>query len=306
MSIMCCKRKPYVIWKFVFSIAMLLLLSDSAFSASRYAVTLDVKGEVTLISEFGGFEDESPLAITNYISHGNKIQLAKGSKVVLLRLDDYQQIVYTGPVEILVRPELSKSGLGNVSNPFAIKGAGGGRLLAALGAQKSTSRMPQAVIGIRGVVKKSASIRLISPVDWERVLNTHPTFTWNHIADTGLYHFVLREKNGDFILNRTVDTNSLTLSASIKLKSGTPYTWEVSSLKEELTFQSEKRSFQTATKSDRADFKLLAAKKDATISDHVLHAMILEKMGFITAAKKQWQVLHNLKPNDLFFRRKAK
>jgi hypothetical protein len=301
-------RNHRAIWRFLLSFALFLIWSDSAFcEQQRYAVVLDVKGEVILISEFDGFEDEAPLMRTNYLSMGNKIQLANDSQVVLLRLADYQQITYTGPDEILIQSGLSQiGGTKRESNPFAINGSTGGALLAVLGGQQSSTRMPQAVIGIRDLGKGSGSITLFSPVDWEKVIDSHPVFSWNNVKNAGPYRFILKEKAGASILDKEVRENSLTLPKSIRLKDGTAYTWMVTSRAGNEILQSMEWSFQVVTAADRASLRRILPKKDAKISNHVLYAMVLEKMGVISAAKKQWRVLNKLRPKDPLFKRKSK
>ena len=294
------------ILKALLSIVLLVGWPMVAFSSTRTAVALDVEGSVMLVSEFDGFEDESPLVRTDYLSPGNKVRISKGGRVTLLHLGKLQRYIFVGPDEILVdknrfqRKNRAKS-ISRSAKPYR------GNLMAMLGKNRKTLRLTQSVIGVRDLAgKKFADILILSPLDQEKILAKRPEFRWSAIPGVRSYRFILKTKKGAPVLNTRVSTNQMRLPKKIRLKKGETYTWKVTSRTKTKNITSLEWSFIVASYKEQKDLNLLYPGKKAEISDHVLYAIFLEKMGFVGEAKKRWRVLQKLRPNDSLFQKKAK
>jgi hypothetical protein len=272
------------------------------------AVVLDLAGEVTLISEFDGFEDESPLRRTESLARGNRIVLASGSSVVLMNFTDYQRYSYKGPGEILITADgfQSKDDKELVLNPSNINSMVTTPLSIVLGVESKSYRLPVSVIGIRDLGKKQVDISLVSPVDWERVLSKHPEFNWLAVIGAVEYRFVLKDKSGAILVDTAVKNNRTVIPNSVKLADGAIYTWSVSVTNNGVTLKSPVWSMQITTAKEREEISRLLPSKNSPISEHVLYAIVLEKLGIMSAAKKQWRVLQGLRSSDRLFRSKAK
>lgn len=284
-------------------VVLLIVWPVAAYSSARVAMVLDVAGSVTLISEFDGFEDESPLMRTNYLLPGNKLRLSKGGRVTLLHLEDLQRYIFKGPDEILVDANHFRGGGGQVRSEF--KKSHGGAILALLAKNRRVLKNPQAVIGVRDVGgKKVGDILLYTPNNQEKILDKYPEFHWNDASGTHIYRFILKTKEGVVLLDQAVSTPFLHLPKRIKLIDGHSYRWQVVSDVDHL--HSLEWSFVVASQEERVGLDLLYPAENKPISDHVLYGVFLEKMGFLGEAKKQWRTLQKRYPEDSFFKKRAR
>lgn len=293
-------------WKTLFFIVLLTGLPVFAHSSSRVALVLDVKGLVELISVFDGFEDESPLMRTNYLSPGNKVRIAKGGQATLLHLRNMQRYVFAGPDEILVKQKQFQRKNNSLKTSTCAKPFQK-NLVAMLEKNRISLKKPQSVIGVRDLAgKKFADIVLSTPVDQEKILATYPEFSWNAIPGIDSYRFVLKIKRGATLLNTKISTNHLRLPNMIRLKNGKTYTWQVTSAIKSKKIKSLEWSFVMVSRKEQADLNLLYPGEKAEISEHILYVMFLEKMGLAGEAKKHWRILQKLQPNDPLIQKKAR
>ncbi len=288
-----------MLWR-VLSLLLVGLLPLFAWANERVGVALDVRGAVVLISELNGFSDESPLQRTNALAVGNRLQLAEGAEVVLMHLGSFKRYVLRGPNEVTVKEGgfVAKRGKAEVQ-----EAAGGGTLMAALGKGRKAVNMPEVAIGVREVSKKLGDILLVTPVDKERLLGGEQLLSWHALSGVEKYRLLVKEMGGALLLEQEVVGESFTLAEGL-LKAGGRYTWQV--LDESGSAQSEPWRFEVVSEGERAELQGMEPASGAAMSEQVLYAMVLEKMGVVSAAKRQWQRLHELDPADPLFARKAK
>ncbi|MBF0184345.1 MAG: hypothetical protein HQM06_08145 [Magnetococcales bacterium] len=289
-------------WR-LFSLLLGLGLPLAAWSAERVGVALDVTGSVQLVSELNGFEDESPLQRTNGVAVGNRLKLAEGAEVVLMHLGSFKRYVLRGPNEVMVKEEgfVPKRGKAELQGAAS----GGTTVLAALGKGRKAVNMPEVAIGVRDVSKKVGDIVLHSPQDKERLLGAEATFRWYALAGNGKYRLLIKEMDsGKSVLDQVVEGESFALSEAVGLQAGGRYSWQVTA-EDGQSALSEPWRFELISAADQAELQRLQPAAGAAISEQVLYAMVLEKMGVLAAAKRQWRLLHEQDPADALFARKA-
>ncbi|MEO5350904.1 MAG: hypothetical protein H7836_14865 [Magnetococcus sp. YQC-3] len=286
-------------------LALLLVWPHPALTAERVAVALDVSGPVTLVSALNGFEDESPLQRTNYLSVGNRVVIAAGGEVTLMHLEQFKRFTVRGPNEVSIQAEGVTLKTGQVE-PLAGSGHAHLSLLASLGKERKTLKMPSAAIGIRDLDKKAGGIVLISPLDKERLSGEPPLFAWHPVPDQANYRLLLKKADGSVLLETPATANPFPLPDTLPLQAGEQYFWQVVAGSEESAVQSLPWSFTLLTAEEQRDLQQWRPPMDAPISDHVLYALLLERMGVIREAKAQWQRLHERDPADPLFAKKAR
>ncbi|MEO5339827.1 MAG: hypothetical protein H7837_04820 [Magnetococcus sp. MYC-9] len=282
-----------------------LLWPWMACAADKIAVVLDVNGPVTVVSELNGFTDESPLLRTNHLSAGNRLLIGEGAEVTLMHLELFKRFTLRGPEEAVVQREgfQLRSGM---AEPVAAATYGNLGMLASLGKGRSQLKMPEVVIGIRDLDKKIGDIILAAPVDKERVGEPRLEFAWHPLADTTDYRLMLRDADGGMVLDVPVQGSPFVLPESVVLQPGGRYTWQVVAANGARTEKSAVWSFEVLTSEEQESLQLWRPGADATISDRVLYAMLLEKLGVIRMAGQQWRILHEQQPADPLFAKKAR
>ncbi|MBF0401768.1 MAG: hypothetical protein HQL90_13500 [Magnetococcales bacterium] len=270
----------------------------------RVAVTLDVQGEVMLISELNGFEDESPLLRTNHLSVGDRVTIPAGGAVTLMHLESFKRFLIRGPNMAVVEAAGFKLKKG-VAKPLANQDQAVG-LLATLGKERKNFNLPEVVVGIRDLNKKVGGIVLLSPVDKERLLAERPEFVWHPREDLSDYRLIIKGDAGEIVLDTPVAGTPFRLPAAVTLQPGGHYYWQVVAGKEGEAAQSIPWSFVVLSPAERAELQQWRPAAKAPISDHVLYALLLEKMGVLQEAKAEWQRLHERDPADPLFSKKAK
>ncbi len=277
-----------------------LLLPLFAWAGERVGVALDVTGSVQLISELNGFEDESPLQRTNALAVGNRVKLAEGAEVVLMHLASFKRYVVRGPNEVVVKEEgfMPKRGKAELQGSAAAHGT----VLAALGKGRKAVNMPEVAIGVRDVSKKLGDIILASPQDKERLLPGTVGLRWHPLSGAEKYRVLVKEMGGEVVLEQEVPGESFSLPEGV-LKAAGRYSWMV--MDAAGAAQSEPWRFEVVSEAERDELRLMEPAHGAPISEQVLYAMVLEKMGVLGEAKRQWQRLHERDPADALFARKA-
>lgn len=289
---------------FLLSLLLLSAWPLSLLGAERVGVALDVSGPVMLISELNGFQDESPLLRTHYLSEGDRVTVAQGGSVTLMHLVSFKRFVIQGPNEVSIKTEgfFPKTG---VAKPLE-KADQATTMLAALDKGRTLFKLPGVAIGVRDLNKKVGDVVLISPTDKEQILETHPEFSWHHRPEMTDYRLIIQDRDGVAVLDTPVTSTPFRLPDTVSLQAGGHYFWQIVADNQGKPAQSILWSFDMLTAEEQAVLQQWRPAPDAPISDQVLYALVLEKMGVAGAAKQQWQQLHKRDPSDPLFTKKAK
>jgi hypothetical protein len=95
-----------------------------------------------------------------------------------------------------------------------------------------------------------------------------------------------------------VESTSLKLPASVTLKEGASYTWEVSTRTPDNRRYVSAGDFSLAPADLRAEAQSLRPAPSAPVSDRVAYAAWLEQAELRDEARKYWQALAKERPDD--------
>lgn len=198
---------------------LLLLLLSTMLTAAAYAAPIamvtDMQGRAA-ISANGKVADA--MIVAN-IEVGTQVQLQANSTMEVVYLADGGRYLLTGPAQVVFRaaqPEVS-------NGPPALKlptpSAGTIRI--------KPSGLGQVAVVMRGP-HGTARIGLLSP-NGTRVLDTQPELRWQEPHSGLRYSVEIADDTGRSLYEAQVEGQSFTLPASLQLKEGMAYTWEVAS-----------------------------------------------------------------------------
>ena len=262
------------------------MLSPAAHAAGVAMVT-DLQGKATTSSD-GRSRD---LTILAELEAGAKVQLSAGATLVALYLAAGDEYVFKGPATIDFKPaapevvggpppERRRLTLGKGGKEIRIKPVG----------------MTQGAMVMRSV-RADARIQLLS-LNRTRTLETQPVFLWKELQPGLKYEMELNDDTGRTIFEAQVDANSLKLPASIQMKEGVPYTWQVSARLPDGRKYSSSAEFALATADLRAAAETLRPAPTAPLSSRIAYAAWLDQMELKDEARKYWNTASAERPED--------
>ena len=95
-----------------------------------------------------------------------------------------------------------------------------------------------------------------------------------------------------------VDSTSFKLPASVKLKEGVPYTWEVSARLPDGRKYTSSADFAVAAADLRAQAEALRPAQSAPLSSRITYAAWLDQMELKDEARKYWKTASTERPDD--------
>ncbi len=269
----------------------LLLCAMAALSAAAQgavvAMVTDLTGKATVLSE-GRSRDVTILA---ELEAGAKVQLAAGATLVALYLEAGDEYAFKGPATIDFKsaaPEVAGGALPERRGLTLGKGGKGIRI--------KPVGMTQGAIVMRGV-RVDARIQLLN-LNRTRTLETHPLFMWKELQPGLKYAIELDDDTGRTVFEAQVDVNSFRLPASVPLKEGVPYTWQVSARLPDGRKYSSSAEFAVATADLRAEVERLRPAASAPLSSGIAFAAWLDQMELKDEARKYWKIASAERPED--------
>jgi len=219
------------------------------------------------------------------------VQLDAGARLVAIYLKSGDEYSFTGPAQIQFRANepqiLSGAKPQKRANPLA-KGA------------KDIAIKPvgvtQAAFVMRGS-RATARIKLLS-LSGTKTVEVSPEFRWQEVEPDLKYQFDLTDETGKALIETQVEGASYRLPASVQLRPGTAYTWEVSARLRDGRRYVSVGDFSIAPAELRARVNTLRPAIGAPVSDRVTYAAWLEQMELRDEALKYWRVLAAERPDD--------
>lgn len=269
-------------WLHFWLMAVTLAFPLTAFSAGIAMVT-DLQGKATMVSR--------ELTILAEIEAGAQIQLAAGATLVALYLDTGEEFVFKGPAGIVfkaaqpemttgAKPEKRASSLAKGGNTIRIKPVG----------------VAQGAMVMRGF-RTGARIQLLN-LSKTQTLETQPEFRWQALQPGVQYQIEITDDTGRAVQEAKVDAPSFKLPASMALREGVPYTWEVSARLPDGRKYSSSADFAVAPADLRAQAESLRPAASAALSSRIAYAAWLDQMELKDEARKYWKAAANERPDD--------
>jgi len=260
-------------------------LCAPAFGASVAMVT-DLQGKASVTSDSRTRE----LTILGELEAGARVELAAGATLVALYLDAGDEYVFKGPASIAFRsgqPEVVKGAKAEKRNPALGKGGKDIRI--------KPVGMAQGAIVMRSF--RAARIKLQN-LHGTRTLETQPEFRWQELQPGLQYQFDLTDDTGRTLHEAQVAGTSFKLPASVQLKDGTTYTWEIAARLPDGRKYSSSGDFSVAPADLRGQADALRPAPSAPLSARIAYAAWLDQMELKDEARKYWRAASSERPED--------
>ena len=261
--------------------ATVFFLAAAPVVAQNVAIVTDVSGKVT---------GPGPVTILSEIRADARLQLEAGARLVTLYLKSGDEYTFSGPSQVQFR----------AAEPSALSGAKPQKRASPIGKGGSVTIKPVGVAQAAFVMRSSrttARIRLLS-LSGTRTLESSPEFRWQAIEPGVNYRFELTDDTGRSLYESEVQATSLKLPASVTLKEGASYTWEVSARTPDNRRYVTAGDFTIAPAELRSQAQVLRPPSSAPVSDRVAYAAWLEQSELRDEARKYWQALAKERPDD--------
>ncbi|MGH8700005.1 MAG: hypothetical protein ACREVR_02360 [Burkholderiales bacterium] len=267
--------------------AVLLLAAALPSLAQNVAMVTDLSGKAALQGAAG----KGNIAILSEIAAETRIQLEGGARLVVIYLKSGDEYTFTGPAQIQFRS----------NEPQVLSGAGPQKRESPLGKGGKNVMIKPIGVAHGAYVMRSgrptARIKLLT-LSGTKTLDTAPEFRWQEIEAGVKYRFELTDDTGKSLFETDVTGSSLTLSASVQLRVGVAYTWELSARLPDGKRYVSAGDFSIATSGLRVQADALRPGPGAAVSDRVAFAAWLEQMELRDEARKYWRTLSAERPED--------
>lgn len=273
---------PYV-W--VGTLLLCCLSSFSATAAESVAMVTDLKGQSTFVSPKG----ERPITILSELAAGSKIHLEAGGRIVVIYMKSGKEFQLDGPASISIGEAEPKLGSGGTLI----------RRTSLLTAETASLEMKGGKV-IQGAIRMRDldmnNVKLLMPL--AKVIQQSPTFQWTTQADDQQFTLMLQEESsGKKLLETQVKGGSYSLPENIRLTPGEGYIWAVEFHQGHENVELLTASFTLASEKERNHFMQLKPKPDASFSDRIVYAALLEQADFREEAKAMWRELSAERPD---------
>jgi hypothetical protein len=259
----------------------------AAVHGAGVAMVTDLQGKASVTAD-GRARDITILA---EVEAGAQVHLAAGATLVALYLDAGDEYVFKGPATIVFRS----------AQPDVTSGAKSDKRSPSLGTGGKAIRIKpvgvaQGAMVMRGF-RAGARIQLLN-LHKTRTLETQPEFRWQALQAGAKYQIEITDDTGRTLHEAQVDAASFKLPASIPLKEGVPYTWEVSARLPDGRKYSSSADFAVAPAELRAQAEALRPAASAPLSSRIAYAAWLDQVELKDEARKYWKAASSERPDD--------
>lgn len=268
-----------------FTVAVAITAAALPALAQSIAMVTDVSGKAVLQ---GG---RSTLTIMSELPADAKVQLDGGTRLTAVYLASGDEYAFTGPAQIQfgAREPQALSGAAPRKRTTALAQAGKGAMI-------RVSGVSQAGFVMRGG-RASGRIRLLS-LTGTKTLEPGPEFRWQQANGVARYRFRLLDDMGKPLHEAEVEGTAYALPASVALREGVAYSWELSARFSDGRTYTSNGDFSLATKELRDQAQALRPAEGAPVAERVLYAAWLEHAHLKDEARKHWQALLADRPDD--------
>jgi hypothetical protein len=268
---------------FLLSTVCAMLLGAGVHAAEPAALVTDLQGGAAR-------SGTQTLAILAELAAAAPLELAAGTRLTLVHFAGARQFDLEGPGVF----RLTAAG---------VEATAGGRVTARAPLSAAfdkvrlrPAQVVQASITMRGGAGQQV-LKLATPVGtW--VLDARPDFRWQTIAGVARYRFQLTDDTGRLLHDVEIAGDVAVLPASLALKAGQIYGWQVSAAMPDGKVAEGWAEFGILDDERRA--RIAAAQPDsaAPVADRILFAVLLEDNGLREAARALWAQLLRERPAD--------
>jgi len=266
----------------VLVLATALGLAPSRAMAESVAMVTDVSGKVTA---------QAPVTIMAEVAADARMQVEAGAKLVVIYLKSGEEYTFTGPAHVQFR----------AAGPQVTGGAQPQKRASPLAKGGAVTIKPVAVSQAAFVMRSArptARIKLLA-LSGTKTLETAPEFRWQELESGLTYRFELSDDTGKTLHEGDVRGTSFKLPASVGLREGVTYTWEVSARARDGRRYVSAGDFSLAARELRSEANAMRPAAGASVSDRVAYAAWLEQVEPRDEARKYWKALAAERPDDV-------
>ena len=262
-------------------------------AAQPVAMVTDLSGTAELTA--GG--QTSACEILSHLSVGDRVRLADGGSLTLVYFDSSQEYAFKGPAELSIGAGAPKVASGDA--PRARR-----QQLA-----QQTSLSPEAVQGYRqtSLVLRGESrsrLQLLTPRNTS-IVETHPVFRWEPIAENAHYRFVLTNDVGRTLVEALIASPEFRLGAEVPMEPGAFYTWQVEATLASGATYTSSADFIVLTDDERGKVESLRPEASASFTERLIYAQFLEQMDLVEEARSYWKALAAERPGSSLLRARS-
>ena len=249
-------------------------------AATPVAMVTDISGNV--------HSGDRALALFGELSSGADVAANAGAHVVIVYYESGVEYSYVGPTQFRV-------------------GAGGPETLAGkapaervLGIVTSVMISPLRLVQTMMILRAGAerpTLKLVTPVD-TKLVNPPRVFRWEPVAKGLTYFFELTDERNGKLINVHVEDTAFALPTDVKLEEDVTYIWEVSTSFATGQRVSSWAEFVLLESEQRATLESMKPGPDASFSERVVYATVLEQMEVREEARTLWRALLKERPDN--------
>lgn len=255
--------------------------------AEPVAMVTDVQGKAVLASDARKRE----LTILAELEPGARVQLPAGARLVVIYLKSGDEYTMSGPALVEFRADEPAAASGakpaKRGNPLA-KGGAAIRI--------KPVGVAQVAVVMRSV-RPAARIRLLN-LSGTHTLEAQPEFRWQELQPGVKYQFEISDDTGYTLHEAQLEATSFKLPASVQLREGVSYKWEVSTRLPDGRKYSSAGDFSVAPADLRAQAEALRPAASAPLSTRIAYAAWLGQMDLKDEARKYWKAAWSERPED--------
>ena len=283
-------KKTLIFWSLTVLVFCWHSISTTAAAEpAPVAMTTDMLGTAWLVEN----GKQTRLGLMTYLSPGAKLQLDVGARVAITYFATPREFTLNGPGQAVVEAEAVRT----LSGPAPAAKQLDQNQVAAGQKFSARQRERQAVATFEMKSFEPGSLQLRKPVD-TRLLAAPEEFSWRPVFGAKTYRFRLSDASGQVLYEVTGDARTQRLPDTVILRMGQAYLWSVEALGSSGLTQSASAGFSLL---DEAEARAINAKRpavDASFSERLLYASLLENAGLKLAATTFWKGLASERPED--------
>lgn len=264
-------------------------VSASAAEPVPVAMTTDVQGAAWLV-ESG---KQTRLGLMNYLPTGVTLRLEAGARVAVTFFSVPHEYVLSGPAQSVVEAERLRvvSGAAPTMKSLDQKQVAAGQKVSA----RQRERVTVATFEMKAF--QPASLQLRQPVD-TRLLGAPAEFSWRPLLGAKSYRFKLLDADGKLLFSTELAARNLRLPDSVKFENGKAYSWSIEAQAPSGLVQSASSGFSLLDEVSMRGIVAQRPKSEASFSERLLYASLLEESGLKLDALTYWQALAKERPDD--------
>lgn len=274
----------------VFSVS----LTTTIYASEAVAMITDLTGNASLTSN--GEQKKCEILMSTF--SGDEIRVEANSKLTLVYFKTAKEYTFPENAIIKINTEAPENKSGSKVTSRDLEVAKNTKLLA------DEDEYDQAAIVFRGTRKKP-KIKLVSPVS-SKILSSQPMFEWQPLEEDLQYRFVLTDDSGRTVIETLVNGTNFKLPPENKIAEDVLYTWQVEARLSTGDVYTNSTNFRLLNDKERGKINRLRPKENATFSERIVFAMLLEQMGVRGEARSYWKTLSTERPDNKLLKAKAK